>query len=113
MIFFFLNPETNCVSTPINCSLTFRPRALVKIVTFSRSVPRQECHQVPYQECRDVPRRVCASVPRNKCQHFPRQDCVSVPRQHCRNVPNKQCKTVPKEACAQKCENAYWCKVCH
>ena len=80
---------------------------------FSRSVPRQQCRQVPYQECHDVPRPVCRKVPHQKCEHFPRHDCVSVPRQHCQNVPNKQCKTVPKEACAQKCENAYWCKVCY
>ena len=31
---------------------------------------------------------------------------------HCEKVPDKKCELVVKENCVQKCENAYWCKIC-
>ena len=47
-----------------------------------------------------------------ECHSNPRQVCDTIYKKHCEKVPEKNCEVVVKENCVQKCENAYWCKIC-
>ena len=55
---------------------------------------------------------VIMTVSAQECHPYPRQVCDTIYKKHCEKVPDKECELVVKENCVQKCENAYWCKIC-